>query len=139
MSACEGGTLREFMTFSFKFSCERSAAMSSTEKACVICCCWWWCVSPRSRTRAQTLTYSVRGISSDGKNEFEPNSPSLKKGFFVCEQSLLRLQITTPFQKVMKGPQRGIMCKSYWLSLLGNKQKPKLHISTSSTKTAFQK
>ena len=62
-----------------------------------------------------------------------------KEGLIVREQSVLRLHITVPFQKVMKGPQRGITWESDWLSLSGKKQEPRLHISMSSTKTAFQK
>lgn len=64
--------------------------------------------------------------SSDGKIGFNPDSPSIKKVSFVCKQSLFGISnYHTHFRKVMKGPQRRMMCESYWLRLLGNKQEPK--------------
>lgn len=60
-----------------------------------LCCC---CLLASSlwRVRTQVLKYSMRDVSFDGKIEFSPNSPFLKKRFFFSVNNhCLVLQITT--------------------------------------------
>lgn len=137
LSICECGALREVRTLIQIY--ERYDRVPSTEKECVIfVILLLLCASSLSRVRTQALQYSMRGVSYDGKIGFRLNS-SLKKGFLYGNNHYWKLQITTLISQSHESSTEGMMCESYWLSLLGNKQEPRLHIFMSSTKSAFQK
>lgn len=96
------------------------------------------CVLLPIKSETQAWKSSMRDVSQDGNIGFRPNS-SLKEVFCMWNNHCLRLQMTTLISENHERYTEGMMCESYWLSLLGNKQEPKLHISMSSKKSAFQK
>ena len=136
---CEWRMVREFMTLTFKFVCEKLAGIPPLNKCmyfCYCCCLWTW---PLSRISTQALKYFMKDVPSNEKIRFRLKSPSLKWVFCMWSIIVWDLKLPHSFQKVMKGPRRGLRCESSWLSLLGNKQAPRLHIFMSSTKSVFQK
>ena len=101
---CEWRTMREFMTLSFRFVCERFEGIPPLTKCMYFChcCCWWtW---PLSRIRTQALKYFIKDVPSNEKIRFGLQSPSLKwVFFFVCEASLFETSsYQTHFRKSWK-------------------------------------
>lgn len=64
------------------------------------------CFSP-IKSKGSDVDLVCEGCFLGWKKRIRAQLSVSKEGLIVCEQSVLILHVTMPFQKVMKGPQRG--------------------------------